>query len=122
MCLIIKKSSVALIATEDIICYKVLTYIITVGKWLTYFKYSPVTIGDTYHSELTRQELTITDAIEKGLHSFASLEDANNFVSDRLNVGVFKCVIPKGSTYYKGSFFNWKSYASDTLVYIEIIK
>jgi len=39
----------------------------------------------------------------------------------REEIKYIKCVIPKGSTYYVGTFDYWKSYASDKLTYVEII-
>ena len=72
-----------------------------------------VEIGETYTSELEK----IDDSIEKGLHSFETMEDAKY-----LSHIVAKCIIPKGSKYYKGTFLGDISYASDRLTYIEIIK
>lgn len=74
----------------------------------------PVEIGKTYLSDLTKKY----DEIYKGLHSFKSLDFIKRFVNVEV---VVKCIIPKGSTYYKGEFGNCVSYASDTLTYVEEI-
>ena len=71
-----------------------------------------VKMGETYTSELEK----IDDSIEKGLHSFETMEDAKY-----LSHVVAKCIIPKGSKYYKGTFLGDISYASDRLTYLKII-
>ena len=71
-----------------------------------------VKMGETYTSDLEK----ISDYIEKGLHSFETMEDAKY-----LSHVVAKCIIPKGSKYYKGTFLGDISYASDRLTYLKII-
>ena len=80
----------------------------------TYYQEVEVKIGETYSSTLNK----CWDTVEQGLHSFGKLEDAKTFTSF-----VAKCIIPKGSRYYKGTFGDsYLSYASNKLTYVEIIE
>ena len=73
-----------------------------------------IEIGETYQSELEINELI---EVHIGLHSFAKLTDAINNGD-----GVYvKCIIPKGSHYFIGDFFDSISYASDKITYLEIV-
>ena len=62
-----------------------------------------------------------------GLHSFELLDDCkNNAFIEKIYAYksvVVKCIIPKGSKYYKGKFNNYftvySSYASDKIKYVE---
>lgn len=123
-----------LVAEDDIVCYKVLfNYIYELGNktdnpLLTYYQFFPVEMGKEYSSKL----VMIDENVEIGLHSFCTDLEAKHFVHRKsafavnINLYVVKCVIPKGSKYYHGSFFSmlgdFNSYASDTLRYEEIIK
>jgi len=82
--------------------------------YVTPYQREVVEIGKTYISDLD----TETNNIEIGLHSFVHF---NNLPARNENVFV-KCIIPKGSQYYKGKFDFDDSYASDKLTYVEIIK
>ena len=79
----------------------------------TFYQGFKVEMGETYTSELEK----IDDSIEKGLHSFETMEGAKS-----VSYIVAKCIIPKGSRYYEGIFNRDVSYASDKLTYIEIVK
>ena len=74
----------------------------------------------------------IVGTVERGLHSFASLEDAKKFAYSDMRIDthvVLRCVIPAGSEYYTGLWayknymfgrgFLVDSYASSTLKVIE---
>lgn len=83
----------------------------------TPYQGSIINIGETYSSEL---KLENDSNVNIGLHSFAELESAKD---DGCGDGIFaKCIIPKGAHYYEGIFCNRKSYASDRLTYVELIK
>ena len=113
MCLnLVKGNNKYKIASEDISVYKLLAY--DGEKFLTYFQLSPVEIGRTYVSEFS---FNYDGDVEKGLHSFANPQDALNG-QERL---VCRCIIPKGSRYYEGSFANRVSYASNRLTYVELL-
>lgn len=92
-----------------------------IGKYtfVTPYQGSVVTIGNTYSSNLVKDEYNY---IGKGLHSFCKRKDA--LESKVLRKVVVKCIIPKGSTYYKGKFgfYEYDSYASDKITYVKIIK
>jgi hypothetical protein len=106
-----------IIVNDEIIFEKIY---ITVG-YKTPYQETEIKIGETYISKLIKNN----DRVEEGLHSFATLKDAKALtiiVSCRYNYVIAKCVIPKGSRYYKGKFDTYTSYASDTLSYVEIIK
>ena len=74
-----------------------------------------VKIGETYTSSLEKNN----DTVHMGLHSYANIRDTQH---SRLGDEVIaKCVIPKGASYYKGTYGACISYASDTLTYVELI-
>ena len=82
----------------------------------TYYRGFKVEIGETYTSDLEK----IDGTIEKGLHTFKTMEDAKS-----VSYIVAKCIIPKGSKYYEGLFdhdASYASYASDRITYVEIVK
>ena len=105
------------IATEDLIVYKVLKSIS--DKFTTPYQNTVIKIGCTYTSEFS---FNFFGDIEKGLHSYVSLDnaryDAMGYIIKRV---ICKCLIPKGSRYYQGLFGKYKSIASDKLTYLEII-
>lgn len=79
----------------------------------TFFRATPIEIGETYTSEIKVNNYTI----HKALHSFCYKKDARVYG----NFKVAKCIIPKGSIYYRGIFGSVPSYASNQLKYVEII-
>lgn len=118
------------IAQEDIICYKVLKRKPSVkykGK-LGYFGL----YYDEYEYENFDELNTVIffnfdqdndDVINIGLHSFATLECATLLYSyckhdtDRTNVSLVKCIIPKGARYYEGHDCGFNSgYCSESLI------
>lgn len=58
--------------------------------------------------------------IEDGLHSFKNIDDCKNNLLTKDSI-IYKCIIPKDSTYYEGTFNNIEGLVSDKLKYIEII-
>ena len=130
MCLRLKsKKTKVCIAKEDIICYKFLIRSVydDNGVYRTPYKNFPITIGSEYTSELNKDEFLV----DMGLHTFKNLEDTRKRASLNTYYTICKCLIPKGSRYYKGTFNtfdnHWndvwfESYASDRLIYLEIIK
>lgn len=110
-------------AKKDIVCYKFLR---RKGEQLiTPYQYTFVEIGETYDSKLRKD---FQGDIEEGLHSFKRLKAVDSFVEDNYyktlysSIVIVKCIIPKGSTYYKGRYASSTCYASDTLKYVEIFK
>lgn len=124
MCLILSvknKFGKPLIATEDICCYKFVD-VLHDGSLRTPYQLVPVKIGSTYESDFSFDE---DGDIEKGLHSLVSLKAAIKEANEICDSAICRCVIPKGSRYYKGKFGLYHSrlsFASDRLTYVERIK
>lgn len=78
----------------------------------TIYQYAPISLGETYKSKILVFRGTITRAI----HSYVKKEDAILREKDR-DVYIIKCIIPKGSRYYKGTFNHIPAIASDTIIY-----
>lgn len=108
-------------AVEDIVVYKHLAKSIS-NEYLTSFRNFPIEIGKMYESNLFKQQdFSLGEIVEIGLHSFPFYEDALK-ASKYLDETLVKCIIPKGSNYYIGTFENYGvSYASNKLKYIKIL-
>jgi hypothetical protein len=83
--------------------------------YITPYRNVNIEIGETYTSKL---EKPLFYEINIGIHSFCDLIDAKNDGGDVYA----KCIIPKGSEYYEGTFCDCSSYASNTIKYLELIK
>jgi hypothetical protein len=123
MCLTIKRNQKAKIAEEDIIVYKQITRIKDHPRtYLSFYRKASVILGKTYISGLTKEDY---DGVSEGLHSFESMERTIEDIKESPeypNQGVIvRCIIPKGSKYYKGTFCNMVGYASNTIVYTKEI-
>ena len=119
MCLVLKSTFTwAKKAKKDIIVYKVIKE--DNGMYKTPCQNFVVKIGETYTSKLNKH----SSVVEEGLHSFENFSDANFEAMCCIwhKHIVVKCIIPKGSKYYKGLFGSYDSYVSNKLTYIEIIK
>lgn len=111
------------VAKEDIVCYKLLIKssphtgdrIPKLDVYYTPFQLTQIKVGKTYKSYLYEDELQVT----LGLHSFAELHSNKAFWPLDFDF-IAKCIIPKGSSYYVGIFMSKKSYASDTITYVEV--
>jgi hypothetical protein len=130
MCLNIKWYSIPRIALTDITCYK---YVDRDDQLLDVFR-TPhqaalVRLGETYTSEIRRNK----NEVKEALHSFAKLKITIAYLNKyrptsykRGDVIIVRCIIPRGSWYYKGKWGNYKSspkrYASNRLKYVEIVK
>ena len=129
MCLTIKKGQEPQIASEDIPCYKVI--LMYDNYYITPYREMRIEIGCTYESELyTSGALILKHSqyyaqIDIGLHSFKNLKGATDDLSflpsNDYTVEIVKCIIPKGATYYEGTFNNRESYASDKIKYELVI-
>lgn len=93
-----------------------------VKQIITPFQGAIVEVGNTYESELRVDVYYDNYEINKGLHSFEFLNDCQFYSKDACNKHVVKCVIPKGSEFYKGSFSGYSGYASNKITYVEIVK
>ena len=126
MCLVIPSGSKELIAEEDIKCYKILE--VKSFLWFTYYQTpflgKSIKLGKTYKSRLETDTYGLNNKVERGLHSMANIGNCE-MVIEQLNIYhytygkliIIDCTIPKGSTYYKGSFCNLPAYASNTIIY-----
>lgn len=93
--------------------------LLKVDGYVTPYRKFPVEIGKTYHSKLIKQKYKrSTELILNGLHSYGNYQNAANYSSSDI---IVKCIIPKGSVYYEGSFDDKKSYASNCIIYVEIV-
>lgn len=122
MCLI-ANSNIPYVAEQDIICYKL--YILFNDKYVSPFqKCDMPNINELVTTELQKPgELFI----EKGFHSFAYLEDAENINEWLESIYhkscIAKCIIPKGSRFYAGKFdYAEYSYCSESIKIEKIIE
>ena len=133
MCLIIESKE--LIAEEDITVWK---YLIKRNEgYVTPYQRAKIKIGKIYKSSIEKKERMgvgedgwmrgWVEIINKALHSFLNKEDAKEHYLDiwggrgEWSV-IVKCKIPKGATYYKGTFDDLESIASNKLKYVEIVE
>jgi hypothetical protein len=138
MCLHIKFEQVAVTATQDIKCYKVLRKD-KFGVYESPYRGKTVLIGMTYELEAELEaECGGWPEVNKGLHTFVKFNDAVNECkewkssdrscyskdSDRRKCKyvIVESIIPTDAKYYEGAFNDVKSYASSEVKYNEIIK
>lgn len=140
MCLTAKNNHCFRVATKDIVCYKVvrgehLRDTNNPNKHTSNLRYfTPYTmtllpdevINGTvpFEAKGTCQTFRYKDEclIEKGyIHTFA--EYPKNWAAKHscgwFEVFVFKCIIPKGTRYVKGTFEGTTAYASKKIVFVE---
>ena len=100
MCLIVDECN-ALTAEEDITCYKAYMYFERRDEDKSPFQpYRIKKFNEVIHVPI------FLDSIEEnqvyfGFHTFCNEEDAK-YLATLFSYKVFKCIIPKGSKYYKG--------------------
>lgn len=122
MCLT-TRNSIPIIAKKDIICYKIynkteegylsspyLGYIASMQNF-TKLESTPISNGCAY-------------LINNGFHSFKHLKDAKHEIKwypfiYKNNI-IYKCIIPKGSKYYRGIFAGSIAYCSESLILKEV--
>ena len=126
MCLITRWKSPK-IAGEDIICYKF--YMKAKDSLLSPYRLAKAPdintkvnteLDENVKSDLSNQYITI----EKGFHSFKSLAPLLNILFNKevKDYVIFKCIIPRGSKYYEGTFQGNRSYCSNSILLERIIK
>jgi hypothetical protein len=89
---------------------------------VTMYREVVIELGEIYTSNLevllpSQESYRRTKDIEIGLHSYVNKLTALYYSKAYLNLYMVKCIIPKGSTYYEGTFNDYPSIASDTLRY-----
>lgn len=138
MCLF-SKTKYPLIAEEDIVCYKTLDTDFINGKkvFITPFQHRPI------HSRILSGELPFKAGGKKqrlSVNRYGNFDDkgtviesgyihcwANEFISFGMNLdgALYKCIIPKGTKYYRGWFNGWYNYDSvcaEQIKFVERIK
>ena len=132
MCLDIKWYSFPRLALTDIVCYKDLIHKDDEpDQLITLIRGMRVTIGETYTSKLEvkkrddyydgesmRKKFLKIRRIEKGLHTYIEPKERKHHDI----IITVKCIIPRFSWYYKGTYWIYGAYASNRLKYVEIIK
>jgi len=111
------------VATEDIVCYK---HIMKQGrKYATSYQETPIIFRKIITSNIIVEneygETNKRTWINIGLHSYICQKAAESQALS-LDEVLVKCVIPKGSEYYKGEFLGDPTYVSNQLIYKKVIK
>lgn len=120
MCLTIKQNAKERIAKRDIIVYKWLEEDEILKSLRTPYRLQPIKIDKTYESDLLL--LFNNNIITVGLHSFERKMDAVKDImmtAFGFNPIIVRCIIPKGSKYYKGVFYNKIACASNSIKYVK---
>lgn len=108
------------IATEDIICYKIIHKDMT-SLFHKEFKWE---LGKVYHTEMTTtlSSFFMNIMVEQGFHSYSTLKATREgYYSSSEPCIAVKCIIPKGSEYYTGSHGIRDGYTSERIILNEII-
>ena len=108
---------------EDIVCYKI--YVSFEGKLVSPYMRSLAPNMNEVAKTYLEEPHGKGNCIERGFHSFAALEDAINESerlarNDNYNPIIVRCIIPKDSKCYVGTFCGGTSYCSDSIKLIEI--
>ena len=138
MCLLLFKYPQEEIATENITCYKIIEKHLFVEifkhkfyKYKTAMQKAKITLGKSYKAKFTFDtfifdRFSATEhkrkTIEKGLHSFAKIEDAKLFCNHHFKHSfkdyvIVKCIIPKNTKFYRGMFDDSDAYSSTKIQY-----
>lgn len=118
MCLIYAKIKET---TEDIVCYKL--YISFEGKLRSPFTRALAPNMNEITKTYLEEPYGNGNCIDRGFHSFANLEDALKIGADipqLYDIVLIKCIIPKDSKCYVGSFWGMTSYCSESIILKEI--
>ena len=111
------------IAEVDIICYKVYIFYNN-QEYISPYRKAKMPPMDT----LAATELDENNPVNKGFHSFISVSDAKNdalilsIMYGGTRATVFRCIIPKGTKYYKGLYgMRIPSYCSESIIIKESV-
>lgn len=111
---------------EDIVCYKL--YISFEEELRSLFMRSLAPNMNEIAKTYLEEPYDTGNYVDRGFHSFANLEDALETGADmsqlcnNIDIVVIKCIIPKDSKCYIGSFWGMTSYCSDSIKLIELIE
>ena len=101
MCLIVDECN-ALVAEEDMTCYKVYMYLGYRDEYRSPIRLDCIKkFNKVIHVPLFLDSIE-GNAVYLGFHTFCNEEDAK-YLATLFSYKVFKCIIPKGSRYYKGT-------------------
>ena len=109
---------------EDIVCYKL--YISFEEELRSLFMRSLAPNMNEIAKTYLEEPYDTGNYVDRGFHSFANLEDAletgadMSLLCNNIDIVVIKCIIPKDSKCYVGSFWGMTSYCSDSIKLIEI--
>lgn len=130
MCFIIKDQKDALIAKDNIICYKLLWQVPKESKraygmadYLSPFQLFRYNKFKTYYQrfKIKLKGKKYGDQINIGFHAFNSVKIAEGEMLTRKrlkNMRIVKCIIPKGAKYFK----NKREIVSDKIIVREIVE
>ena len=126
MCLL--KNSSKLKATKDIVCYKVCRYI-GGGIYSFYYDKFKWVLNKEYEADRATRTYTRNNVYDGYFHTYKSLSTALSSLEIDIDsrIKIVKCIIPKGSYYYKGwhspNIYGYLSegYASKKLKIVEIV-
>ena len=132
MCLYTKQTEPK-IAQEDIICYKFYRRCNEI-LFSPYRGFAAPEIGIVTNTKLEKPYRPEDNnfyihnyygfkRVEEGFHSFKTLEEVKHKVNgyrNNLNLVIFKCIIPRGSSYYEGIFDKYESYCSNSIKLVEV--
>lgn len=85
------------------------------GTFYTTYYNMEIELGKIYKSKLDQSDEW--GGVEIGLHSFKLKKEAVEDGQEEDADVVVKCIIPKGAKYYKGTFGNFESYVSNSIMY-----
>lgn len=126
MCLTLNSDSEMVVATKDIVCYKVLRRDSKPYAISPYFGFEYI-VGATYKLDKKpkirfrnkKYEGDGPNFVDEGFHSFERLQSAADFLCSRRAVlpkcTIYKCIIPKGATMIYGRFGEFSAIVSDTI-------
>lgn len=118
MCLDLKRGSKVKIANKDIICYKRYKYDLASNTLKSPFQRTIHKFGKQPEVQLGYCKNQYGH-IEEGYHSFKYKFWIKLFGILHSYGNLYKCVIPKGSKYYEGTWGDFKSYASNNLIIVK---
>lgn len=111
---------------EDIVCYKL--YISFEEELKSLFRRSLAPNMNEIAKTYLEEPYDTGNYVDRGFHSFANLEDALQTganisrLYNNMDIVVIKCIIPKDSKCYVGSFWGMTSYCSESIKLIELIE
>lgn len=108
-----------LVAKEDITCYKVVTK--SGNKLRTLYQKAEIQLGTFKASgTISKEKRGKRETIGEGMiHTFGRYDQALDEATGKSNALIYKCIIPKGTSYYVGLFEAYLSYGSEVIEVLE---